>query len=167
MADFNFNTYMEWVATKLKELSHTASDPHFSRCTSLAGLEELASNFKNSSGVQLVIEDSPSGTMDDSSQSDNLIDRKFYVFYILKAIPFHDHDARETAVQLATTIMKKILSKMFKDKRDCALGLMDLDRTSINYDVVDYVGNNCSGLMVRFTLLEASDIAFDVDDWND
>ena len=86
MARFDFITYMREIAVNLKELQHTDDDKHFHRVGSLAGMEELLANSNTISGYQLIVKTSQSGRMDDASLSDNLLDRRFFTFYLLKSV---------------------------------------------------------------------------------
>lgn len=167
MANFNFTEYMLDIAVRLKELQHTDDDKHYSRVSSLPGMEEYLSNMTFNSGWQLIVVDTRTGQFDDGSYSDNLIDRQLYSFYLVKSVYTHDFDAREQLIKDAEDILKKILSKFFNDKRNDLNGLLDLQRSSITYDTIGPIGNDCHGLMVHFILLNASDIAYSETDWLD
>jgi hypothetical protein len=165
MANFNFTEYMLDIAVRLIELQHSDDDKHYSRVSSLPGMEEYLSNMTFNSGWQLIVVDNRTGQFDDGSFSDNLIDRQLYSFYLVKSVETNDFDAREELIKEAETILKKILSKFFYDKRNSLYGLLDLQRSSITYDTIGPIGNDCHGLMVHFTLLNASDIAYSENDW--
>ena len=165
MAAFNFIPYMKSIAVSLKELQHTDNDKHFHRIQSLPGMEELLSNTNFITGYQLLVLDRKSGRLDDSSRSDNLLDRKFNTFYVVKSVEQGNFDARQTAIEGCETIVRKILSKLFKDKWDNTAGLHDLDRSSVTYDTIGPFGQNFFGLMVTFSLLNTAGISYDTDDW--
>lgn len=167
MTTFNFIDYMLDIAVRLKELQHTETDKHFSRVSSIVGLEEYLSNMSFNTGWQLVVVDTRSGRFDDGSYSDNLMDNQLYTFYLVKSIDTNDFDAREDLIKDCEAIVRKILSKMFYDKRERLNGLLDLQRSSISYDTIGPIGNECHGLMVFFTVLDASDISYSATDWLD
>lgn len=167
MTKFNLTDYLLDVSEKLIELQHTENDKHYSRVSSVVGLEEYLSNMTFNTGWQLIAVDTRSGRFDDGSYSDNLIDSQLYSFYLVKALEHHNFDARQQLIKDCEVIVKKILSKMFYDKREGLNGLLDLQRGSISYDTIGPIGNNCHGLMVFFTVLDATDIAYNANDWLD
>ncbi|MBC8488858.1 MAG: hypothetical protein H8D45_22780 [Bacteroidetes bacterium] len=166
MAEFKFTEYMLEIAEALKEILHTAGDKHFSRISSLPALEEYLQNMTFNSGWQILVVDNRTGRYDDSSKSDNLLDRQLYSFYLVKSIKLNDFDAREQLIRDAEIVLKKILSKYFYDKRSCLNGLRDLQRNSITYDTIGPIGNECHGLMVHFSIIEPPGIIYNEDDWS-
>ena len=167
MTKFNLTDYLLDVAERLIDLQHTDANNRFSRVSSVIGLEEYLSNMTFNTGWQLIAVDTRSGRFDDGSASDNLIDSQLYTFYLVKAIELHNFDARQQLIKDCEAIVKKILSKMFYDKREGLNGLLDLQRGSVSYDTIGPIGNNCHGLMVFFTVLDATNIAYDANDWLD
>jgi hypothetical protein len=165
MAKFDFLTYMKQVAENLIELQHSENDRHFHRIESLGGLEELLQNLNFISGYQMLVIDRSSISLDDTSRSDNLIDRAFYTFFILKHAGLNNFDEIEQVKKGCRTTAEKILSKMFYDKRLSRNGLLNLDRSSVFYDTHGPIGNNFFGIMCTFAVADASDIAFNQNDW--
>jgi hypothetical protein len=166
MATFDFITYFRNVATTLKDILHSADNQRFHRISSLPEMEEFLANSRSNSGYHLIVLDKPSGRLDDSSNSDNLIDRKFYTFYILKNVANADYDEAETIRQQCLTSARKIMSKMFLDKRNSANSLLDLDRSSIYYDTIGPIAHGYMGIMCSFSLYNSAGIIYDSDDWN-
>lgn len=166
MAAFNFIPYMKSIAVSLKELQHTDNDKHFHRIQSLPGMEELLSNTNFITGYQLLVLDRKSGRLDDSSRSDNLLDRKFNTFYVVKAVEQGNYEQLHTTLDACETIVRKILSKMFYDKRNNTNGLYNLNRSSVYYDAIGPFGQNFFGIMVSFSLLNAAGIIYNEDDWS-
>lgn len=164
MGEFDFIGYMEDIAESLYEIQHTESEKHFSRVSSIAELGEFLANMRTSRGYQLIVIDNQSGRFLDR-RSDNLLIMPYFSFFILKQVPREDYDGKDTALAGCVTVLKKVLSKMFQDKRDMSNGLTNLDRDSITYNQTGPIGHNWHGLNVNFTILDDPDIQYDVNDW--
>lgn len=162
---FDFIPYMRTLAETLKDLLHTGTDTHFTRVTSVAGLEEFLQESSTLKGYQMVVLDKDSGRLDDSSQSDNLLDRGVFTWWIFAVASGDDFDAIETTKAGIKTVAKKVMAKMFKDKRDMANGLANLDR-NIYYDSIGPVAQGWYGTMVTFNVKDAAGIVYDPNDWN-
>jgi len=162
---FNFITYMRQVAISLKELQHTTQDKHFHRVGSLADLEEFLSNLRIIQGYQLVALDKISGRLDDSSHSDNLLDKRVYTFYLFTQVNYGDFDTHETAIEACLTVTRKIISKMFADKTAGANGLSLLNRSSIYYDTIGPFATGWYGVMCNFSLSDSAGIIYNASDW--
>lgn len=162
--NFDFVNYMKNIAVSLKELKHTEDDKHFQRVGSLGNLEEFLANSRMIAGYQLVVLDKISGRLDDTSNSDNLLDHRVFTFYIFKNVPHGDFDSHQTEVEECLTIARKIESKMFKDKREGNSGLNLLDR-NFYYDTIGPFAQNWYGTMVNFSLKDSAGIVYNPDDW--
>lgn len=166
MEHFAFISYMKNVAEKLKELKHTESDKHFQRASSMMKMEEFLANTSHSNGFQLVVIAHESGKYIDKN-SDNLLDQPFYSFYVVKTVEQGNYDAKDQVITDCKTVAKKILSKMFKDKRESQNGLNYLDRGSIAYAQAGPFAQNWFGISYSFTLLDPSDIVYNASDWDE
>jgi len=162
---FNFISYFESIARSLWELSHNESNIHFHRISALSELEEFIANSRNIEGYQLLVLDRFSGKFDDSSNSDNLLDRKFHSFYLLKKAKAGDFDDIEDVNDGCLTVARKIISKLFYDKRYNLNGLTDLQRSSFSYTSIGPLAHGYYGLMVTFTTLDAVGITYYNTDW--
>ena len=162
---FNFNTYFKNIAISLKEQLHTESNIHFNRISSITELEEFIANSRKLSGYQMLILDKDNGKLDDSSLSDNLIDRHFHSFFILKKAASGDFSEIEKTKSGCKIIAKKIMSKMFKDKRECTNGLKDLQRSTFTYSSIGPLTHGYWGIMVNFTAYENANIIYETLDW--
>ncbi len=165
MTPFNFVPYFRTLAVNLKELQHTDADKHFHRISSLPEMEEFLSSLSNLQGFQLIVLNKPSGRLDDASVSDNLLDRQFYTYYILKVATHGDYDEAEQARADCNAVARKIMSKMFIDKRNVVNGLLNLDRSSFYYDAIGPIAHGYIGFMCSFTLYNPAGIAYNEDDW--
>ena len=161
---FDFVNYMKNIATSLKELLDTEEHKHFNRITSLLGLEEFLSNSHIVEGYQLLVLDKINGRLADNSNSDNLLDRRLFTFYIFKNVQHYNFDQHQTAIQGCLSVAKKIESKMLKDKRDAANGLQYLDR-SFYYDTIGPFAQGWHGIMINFSVLDNAGIIYNPDDW--
>jgi hypothetical protein len=164
MGEFDFIGYFREVAERLTEIQHTEASPHFSRTSSIAELGEFLSSMRSSEGYQLIVIDNSSGRFIDR-RSDNLLVQPYYSFYLLKQVTREDYDEKEQTIKDCTAVIKKILSKMFRDKMYTASGLTNLERDNITYNQAGPIGHNWYGLNVNFTLLDDPEIHYDEDDW--
>lgn len=164
MGEFDFIDYFRNIASTLKEILHTEDEPHFSRAGSVAELGEFLANMRQAEGYQLIVIDNVSGRFLDR-RSDNLLVMPYFSFYLVKKVSREDYDEKELAIGDCSTVCKKILSKMFLDKRNMANGLTNLDRDSISYNQAGPFGHNWYGLNINFTIIDDPDIVYDEDDW--
>ena len=162
---FNSVTYFKAIAISLKDLLHTEEDKHFHRISALSELEEFIANSRTISGYQLLVLDKYNGKLDDSSISDNLLDRNFHTFYILKKAASGNFSDIETVNAGCLAVSKKIISQMFKDKWDCINELKDLQRSSFTYSSIGPLAHGCYGIMVSFSSLNTAGIIYNANDW--
>lgn len=166
MTHFDFVPYFKNIAEKLKELQHTTTDKHFHRIVSISQMEEFLQNMRSTTGYQLLVMDHVQGRMIDRD-SDNLLDRPYYSFYVMKNVEHGNYDARQQAIQDCKTVAKKILSKLFYDRFNAQNGLNFLDRNSITYQQSGPYAHNWFGINYNFTLLDPANIIYNADDWNE
>ncbi len=166
MATFDFIPYFRNVATSLKEILHTANNKKFHRVSALDEMEEFLANSRSNNGFNLIVQDKISGRLDDGSASDNLIDRRFFTFYILKKVENANYDEAETIRKESQVIARKIMSKLFIDKRNRESGLLNLDRSSFYYDTIGPIAHGYFGIMCSFSLYNPAGIIYNSDDWN-
>lgn len=164
MGEFDFIPYFRDIAERLKEIRHTEAEKHFTRVLSIADLGEFLATMKTAKGYQLIVIDNQSGRFIDRS-SDNLLNQPYFSFYLLKQVPREDHDEKESTISACKTVVKKILSKMFYDKRNGLYGLTYLEREGITYNQAGPFGHNWFGFNVNFTLIEPPEIEYDYNDW--
>lgn len=164
MGDFDFINYFLSISWKLTELHHSATNHHFSRVSSVAELGEFLANMRQAEGYQLIVVDNISGRFLDR-RSDNLLIMPYFSFYVVKQATREDYDSKEEAIGGCVTVVKKILSKMFKDKREMLNGLTNLDRDSISYNQAGPFGHNWYGVNVNFTIIDDVDIVYSEADW--
>ncbi len=167
MATFDFIPYFKTIAETLKEIQSTATDNHFHRISAFGEMEEFLANSRNITGVQLVVLNKPSGRLDDSSASDNLLDRQFYTYYVLQKVEHGNFNEAQQVRDYCNLIARKIMSKMFIDKRNVANGLLNLDRSSFYYDAIGPVAHGYFGIMCSFSLYNPAGIAYNSDDWTE
>lgn len=161
---FDFIEYMREVAETLYDIQHTESEKHFCRVGSVTDLSEFLTSMRTSRGYQLVVMDNKSGRFLDY-RSDNLLVQPYYSFFLLKQTPREDYDTRQETIEGCVEVLKKILAKMFRDKRNDLNGLTNLMRDTISYQQVGPFGHNWIGLNVNFMVTDDSDIVYDEDDW--
>ncbi len=165
MATFNFIPYFKNIAETLKEIQSTATDNHFHRIIALQEMDELLANSRNINGFQLVVLDKISGRLNDNSKSDNLLDRRFHTYFIIKKVEHGNFNEHQTVNQQCIDISRKIMSKLFIDKRNVQNNLLNLDRSSFYYDSIGPIAHGYFGVMCNFSLDNAAGIAYNSDDW--
>lgn len=162
--EFDFIAYFRDIAESLKEIQHTEAEKHFSRVSSIAELGEFLANMRTAKGYQLIVIDNVAGRFMDR-RSDNLLVQPYFSFYLVKQIPREDPDEKETVIKACTAVCKKVLSKMFYDKRSNLSGLTNLDRDSISYNQAGPFGHNWHGLNVNFMIIDDPEIVYNASDW--
>lgn len=172
MSAFDFITYMENVAVKLKDIEHTTATPRYHKISSIAELEQLLQASVETEGIQLLVLDNKEGRLIDNDAA-GLFDDKYFIFYLLQNITVSDMEERSTTLESLKATGKKILSKMFKDMladgelpHANRIGLYDLDRDSIRYLTIGPLGDNYHGIQFSFTVADTFSYAYDSNDWN-
>ena len=170
---YNHKTYLLNVAEKLKELQHTEDDPHFHRIYGLADIEELIANQTITSGYQLLMEENDDNRFIDNN-SDNILNRDYYAFYVAKNYEGGDFDSKETAKERCKTVAKKIISKYLKDYKedrssapDQVYGLFALEPGSFSMRTIGPLGDNYIAIFVSFTIISNPKIIYNAGDWNE
>jgi hypothetical protein len=166
MSAFDFIGYFKNVAEKLKEILHTEDEKHFARVSGIAGLEEFLANMRFAKGYQLIVIANESGRFIDKS-SDNLLVQPYFSFYVMKKVEHGNFDEKDQVISDCKAVCKKILSKMFNDKRNNLNGLYNLDRDTITYSQAGPFGHGFHGMNYNFTLLDLPGITYNPDDWNE
>lgn len=161
---YQHSEYMEAIAGNLKDIAHSRNHIAFAEASTISmfeGLGELSTtvNFP----CLVVIDDMASRLTDD--RSDNLLDIPFYQFAILKQADINDSASHRKAREDAKKIAKKILSKIFKDKREYKNGLNNIQRDGISFAAIGPVGDGAYGCLVTFTLQEPAEIKYNANDW--
>jgi len=173
---FDFTGYMEWIAEMLLEVQHDpeAKERKFFRISSVMNLDEMVEHFTNAGSPCIMVEDNRIGRFMDAN-SDNYLDIQSYSFLVLKYCKVMDAKDRETAKNDTLALVKKIISRMKRDKRDdltggfTKSGLQNFDLNSVTYQTIGPIGDNYYGTLVQFSMLNPvnSEIAFKADDWMD
>ena len=173
MTEFNYADYMQMLATANKLLKHDPEgEKHFYKVSSLINLDELLQGLNQAEFPALCLVDSPEGRLTDRDSS-NLLDVQYFYFFVIDKAEMDDAASRKLAIDGSRTIIKQLLSRMFRDKvkeqqnslLTPAYGIRNLNRDSISYKAVGPIADNCFGLWASFTLPESSDIKYNADDW--
>jgi len=169
---FDFITYMQHIAESLTAISHSETNKSFFRVSGLNQMEELLQNLSTAKFPALIVEDMPEGRFLDE-RSNNVIDRRYFSFYVLKPAKIEDAADRSAVIDECKDIVNKIISRMFKNFKDANInynsesGIMrNLERGSIGYRAVGPIGDNCVGIWVSFTLIDTTDVIYNESDWN-
>jgi hypothetical protein len=166
MTPYNHITFMEEVASTLKDLLHTQKKKRFFISTGLMSMEGIMANLPTASLPCLIAEDNSEERLSDNI-SDNILSHPFYTFYILYPAPPGNDQKIMEARQNARITAKKVLSRMLNKKFDPELGLDMVDYNSIRILGVGPIADNAHGVMVTFTLVQPAEINYNPEDWND
>lgn len=175
MTEFNYVDYMQMLATANKLLHHDPEgEKHFYRVSGLINLDELLQGLNAAAFPALFVVDSPEGRLVDRDSS-NLLDTQYFYFFVLQKADIDDAASRETAISDSKTIIKQLLSRMFRDKTAeqrnplvvPAYGIKNLNRDSISYKTVGPIGDSCYGMWCSFTLINYAGISYSAAEWED
>lgn len=167
---FNFTEYTNDIATRLKDIRHSESNPRWFRVSNITALEELLASLGNADGVIMLVEDNLDGKYG-WNEAGLVTDDEFYTFHIIKHLSNEGFSEREAWIKEAKSIVKKVLSKMFRDQNtslenNTRNDLRDLDRGRITYQSVGPLAGNFHGMMCSFVITEKSGIVYSDDDWD-
>lgn len=169
---FDFAAYFENVARKLKEIQHTDAKKHFFRSNSASYPVEILKSGSIAQYPAMVIIDRVDGRVTDRD-SDNLLAKELYSFQILKPVPDSTPEGISTTVEECRVIVKKILSKMKRDKRsDNAVaitmpqtGLRNMEMGDVNYYQIGPMADGLYGIHVNFSITDPLKIKYNQEDW--
>jgi hypothetical protein len=162
---YNHEEYMEDIATSLKLISHSSTNPRFFKSVGLASMDGLLNNVSRANYPCIVAERGPDKRLIDNT-SDNLIFQPYFTFFVLYAAePGNDESirtARDNAEHVANLILGRMLNFRSTDDHE---GLEMLDENSIRVLGVGPLADFAHGVMVTFTIKEAAELYYDDDDW--
>ncbi|MFA6400882.1 MAG: hypothetical protein WCX31_04545 [Salinivirgaceae bacterium] len=164
MIQFDFITYMEDVAIKLKDIGHNEFNKRFFRISGIAGLEELIGELPDAQYPALMVVENNEGRISDNL-GDNFVDTPSYEFYIVTNYEFADHGARAAAKKQCKTIGQKILAKMLHDSRQRLHGLDLMQFGNIPYFPVGPFGDRAISVYFRFDVNQSSGMVYNAADW--
>jgi hypothetical protein len=162
--------YFEDLATNLKDIGHTPDKKKFSRID----IEEVLTSMRTSLDMTtmcLVLE-MLEGQLNDNI-SDNIMNMQAGAFLLLRHVKKGDYAAENVAMADAFKIFVKLLSKIKKDRETFPMndanrsnGLVKyFDFSSVKYNKVGPIFDNCYGLRIEFGFSESVSFAFNPNDW--
>ena len=173
---FDFTGYMRDVAIKLKAVGHVegAKEKKFFRISSVVNLDELVECFANAGSPMILVEDNRTGRFMDGNNQ-NYLDNQSYAFLVVQHCKVSDAESREQAKNDTIGIVKKIISRMKRDRqRDqegqyAKTGLRNFDLNSMMYQTIGPLGDNYYGTLVQFGMLEVvnKDLVYDASEWEE
>lgn len=163
---YNHTEYMKAIATNLKDIGHSSNHKAFAIASTINLFEGLNENLNSIHLPALVVIDDLSSRLTDND-SDNLLDIPFYQFVIIHKAKVNDAASQQEGRRMAKAIAKKVLSRMFLDKRKSINGLTNIDRNNIMFDTVGPVGDGACGCLVSFSITEEAKIVYTKEDWID
>ncbi len=166
MDNLDYIEYMDGVAQTLKDITQSGDGDHFSAATNLNKLDDFLNGMKFRKGFQLVAIDFVRGRFVDS-RSDNILNSKFFTFFVLKNAPDSHHTGKDAIVSQCKVVADKIISKMLYDRRNYLNMMERLDVNTITFEQVGPIGSAWHGINISFFLMDnPGDIVFHAIDWN-
>ena len=166
MIKFDFLTYMENVARKLKDIAHTDDNRRFFRISGIAGIEEYLNELPDVNGTSLMVVENPEGNISDN-RGNNFTDEPDFEFYVTKKYTYGDADERSKAKNDCKIIGQKIIAKMLKDKADRVNGLDLLQLSRVPYFCVGPFGDSAIAVYFKFNVIQSANLVYNVNDWNE
>jgi len=166
MTEYDHISYLQDIATNLKEIAHTVNNPKFHRVSSLFGIEEFMSKGKKG-GVHLLVKDVYSSRK--GFNDGRVTERQYFTYFLLK-YKGSNFDANETIKTELRSIERKIFAKYKKDyyndiHEDITYGLQYLDLASFSAEDLTLIHTGYLGVMVTFSNEPIMDIRYDANDW--
>ena len=154
---FNFSAYALNIATKLKEIKHSATSRHYIEVDSLDGLGSMSlSGAKDHPPFLIAVINT------DEVTSSAATKRCFYTLIVLDKGP--DDAKKKIARDRCKVIARKIKAKLKYDADENLNGLHDLDVESISVSSLPAMGEYV-GVMMSFYVGEADVDEYDELDW--
>lgn len=166
---FNFVSYMQNLATLLKEVQHSDTDKRFFRMSGIETLEEVFNNVLTGQSPSIGVIENSDGRINDN-RADKVDDRQVYTFMVMGRAPFMDHDARHATKNELKEIAFKLISRLKRDHEtdynlETDFGLRQLIISSFSYAFLPPVIDNIICLRVSFVVEEYAQINFDQAHW--
>ena len=167
-----YSDYFEGLAAKYKPIGHTDQDPRFA----LLDIDDILSTQRGKLDFTnpVMVLENPEGQL--SWVHNQLSDRKFGAFHILKNVPRNDPEKKKAVMDECQTHGKAIIARMqyekfslHKDNSDSpyAQMLKFFDLNEVKYHKVGPLFNDCFGWRFEFEFARQSPLPFDSDDWTD
>lgn len=168
MTEFEPYTYFWNLVRNSKAISEMVAqdDDHFSRASSIIAIDEFLAEMSDIDGYQFILIDSVSGQLIDK-YSDNLLENRYFSFYILHKVIPGDFENKEMVLTDTHSVLLSILSRMFEDKFNNLNGLNHLDRNSVHYDSIGPLAHNWYGFSCSFMVLIPPNVFFNKEQWWD
>ena len=147
------------VATRYVPISHTEAQPRFCRFD----LEELTAQLRqdiDTSQFCLLME-TPTGKLLDNG-GDGFFDDQALAFWVIRQVPQNDFAQERLTLSLARQHGRNIVLKCRAEMP----GLEPLSLSSVEYDKVGPIFNNCYGYRYSFVQPDQLDPRLDPADWN-
>jgi len=132
----------------------------FAKVSGLSHLEEVLDDRKSTRW--LAVDKSQDGN---SYRGGNggFFERRFHTVFLIFKMTKRDQD-HEPGMNEVRTIYKKIHSKIIHDRKiNQDMFFMDEE---LRFNEIEYIGDNCAGLMFHLTNDEATDLRYNPDDWS-
>lgn len=154
--------YFEEVSRKHKGIGHTDAEKHFYRLD----IEELITGLRSDLNFPCLLLESLTGHLNDTD-ADSVQDILTGAFTILKQVDPGDFTMEMQALQESIRIGKDIISKIRHDSRRTKVPVIEgFFLSSVLYEKVGPVFDNCYGYRFMFSFQQQIDLSFNPDSWN-
>lgn len=155
-----YNTYMQSIAEKHKEIAHSETNQHFCRMD----LDSIVTASKLDLESPCMILENYSGGFSDLL-SDNVREIQECAFLMLvQCIEKNDEAERTQAIDKSKELADDALSKMLNDTKKRVIPKFEPD--SIRFATASNLFNGWYGVRVEFTLNDKANIAFNESKWH-
>lgn len=140
-------------------LVYTRDTYTFAKVSGLSHLEEVLEDRKNNRW--LAVDESQDGNTF-RGNGGGFFERRFYTVFLIFKMEKRGAD-RAPGMAEVRTIYKKIHSKIIRDRK--LRQDMFFIEEELRFNEIEYIGDNCAGLMFHLTNDEAKDLQYNPDDW--
>ncbi len=143
-------------------LKLTAGKYTFCKVTGLANLEEVLFGDRKNKYWMAIDKSQDGNTFRGGNAS--FFEKRFHTVFLLFRINDRKNEY-DDKMEEVRTIYRKIHSKLIRDRNTGVAGLQNID-LDIRFNEIEYIGNDCAGLMFHVTNDEATNLVYDAADWN-
>ncbi len=132
----------------------------FCKVSGLANLEEVLEDRR--SKRFLAVDESQDGNSSRGGGG-GFFEQRFYTVFLLFKVESRD-GSREEGMNEVRSIYRKIHARLLKDKKE-RTDMFFVDE-NLRFNEIEYIGNDCAGIMFHLTNNEAVNLVYNPDDWN-
>lgn len=150
------------IAEKNKLLGHTSLKPRYA-----PSYEQALVQFNKTldSSEMIMILDCVDGEFVNNG-ADTEIDQIIFTLHFIKKVKANDFEASEEAFSKAKTLIKQVISKLYRDKKNPNLIIKYLEKNNKNYEKIHgNMPDNVRGYMITLRLLINESNIYNSNEW--